>query len=175
MLLASHNMVCRRNYPRFYENVEMIRMNSPYYSDEELIEILESEDKPKFIDINMKIRLKQHKKQHDFVKLLKLAGKYNVEWVGISCVESDTIYEYVKKIIDNDKVKICAKIESDLGCWHAVDIMNKFDGIMVDTEDLAFQLGWERAIKEKDRVYRECEKRNKPHFRLVGTIFEYKK
>jgi len=174
MLMASHNIMCRREYPHFYENVDIIRMNSPYYSEEELIDILERDNTPKFIDINIKVRLKQKKQNHDFYKLLKLIGKYNVDWIGISNVEDYKLYDYIRSILDNDKIKICAKIETELGCWHADDIMMSFDGIMVDTEDLAFQMGWKRTIEEKDRIYKECEKKNIPHFRLVGTIFEYK-
>lgn len=172
--MASHNMMCRREYPHFYEGVDIIRMNSPYYSEEELISILENESKNKFIDVNLKYREKQKKVSHDYHKLLKLIGKYNVSWVGISNIEDTKTYEYVKTILNNDKIKVCAKIETELGCWHAEDIMFKFDGIMVDTEDLAFEMGWKRAVEEKDRIYDLCEKRDIPHFRLVGTLFEYK-
>lgn len=174
MLMASHNMMYRKSYPKFYENVEMVRMNSPYYSKEELINTFKTDGKIKFLDVNLKIRMKDKKTNHDFNKLLKLAGEYSVDWVGISCVEKWDTYEYVKSIINNDKVKICAKIESELGCWHANDIIRIFDGIMVDTEDLAFQMGWKRSIEEKNRIYKKCEELNKPHFRLVGTIFELK-
>lgn len=171
--MASHNILYRKRYPTFYENVEMVRMNSPHYTDEELKEALKNENKIRFLDINIQVRMKPKKKDHNFYKLLKLAGKYNVEWVGISCVERTETYDYVKEIIDNNKVKICAKIESDNGCWIADDIINTFDGVMVDTEDLAFEVGWNKAIAEKNRIYKLCEKYNKPHFRLVGTIFEY--
>ena len=171
--MVSYNIICRKNYPHFYEHVDIIRLNSPYYSKEELIHILENNSKTKFIDVNIKYRMKQKKANHDFHKLLKLIGSYNVSWVGISNVESIETYGYVKAILGNDKVRICAKIETELGCWHAEDIMFAFDGIMVDTEDLAFEVGWNRAVEEKDRIYQLCEKHKKPHFRLAGVIFEY--
>lgn len=171
MLMASHNILYRKKYPIFLDSVEMVRINSPHYTHEELIEALQ-ESMIRFLDINIQVRMKPQRQAHDFIKLLKLAGKHNVDWVGISNVEKVDTYEYVKKIIDNDKVKICAKIESDYGCWIADDIIMEFDGVMVDTEDLAFEVGWNKAIEEKNRIYKLCEEFNKPYFRLVGTIFE---
>ncbi len=43
---------------------------------------------------------------------------------------------------------------------------------MVDTEDLAFEVGWKKASEEKDKIYQLCEKEKKTHFRLSGVIFD---
>ena len=174
MLMVSHNMLCRKDYPHFYENADIIRMNSPYYSKDEIKYILEQERQRKFIDINMKVRMKDKKAEHNFQDLLNLIGKYDVEWIGISSVEKPQVYGYIRALLGNDKTKICAKIETEKGCENVEEIMKAFDGIMVDNEDLAFQIGWIKAIEEKNRIYKLCEERNIPHFRLVGTIFEYK-
>lgn len=173
-ILVSHNIVFRRKSPKFYENVDMVRLNSPWYSKKELEDILKEETIPKFLDINLKVRLKPRKGNHDFQRLLKLANKYKVEWIGISNVESGKTYDYIKGFINNNKTKVCAKIETEMGCWKSEDIIHAFDGVMVDTEDLAFDIGWNRASEEKDRIYEECEKLGKDHFRLMGTIFEFK-
>ena len=172
-LMVSYNIVCKQKSPTFYDSVELIRLNSPWYTPEELIEIFDSISKPKFIDVNLKMRTKAKRFDHNAEGLLRLAGKYNVEWVGISNVENIDIYAYVKKLLGNDKTKVCAKIETSNGCKKIDQIMKVFNGIMVDVEDLAFEIGWEKASKEQKRIHQLCEKYHKDHFRLSGVIFDH--
>jgi len=172
MLMISYNLAIKRHKQDFYKKADIIRLNSPWYTKDELIEAIETIDKPKFVDINIKQRKKSGKANHDYRELLKLLGKYNVEWVGISNVEDAETYEKVRSLLINKDINICAKIETELGCWHADDIIFAFDGIMVDIEDLAFEIGWKRATEEKDRIYQLCERNSKKHFRLSGVIFE---
>lgn len=171
-LMVSYNLAIKKRRPDFYDKTDIIRLNSPWYSEKELIDTITSIDKTRFLDINIKKRTKPKNKDHDYKELLKIAGKYNVEWVGISNVEDIETYSKIRKLINNENTRICAKIETELGCQYAEDIMFAFDGIMVDVEDLAFQMGWKRASEEKDRIYQLCEKHKKPHFRLAGVIFE---
>jgi len=168
-VMVSYNVAIKK---KIYEGADIIRLNSPWYTEEELLESILSVDKPKFLDINIKNREKAKKTDHNYEKLLKMAGKYGVEWVGISNVEGSKIYAVIEKMLNNKYTKICAKIETELGCWHSDDIIHMFDGIMVDTEDLAFDIGWKRASEEKDRIYEDCKKAKKPHFRMSGVIFE---
>lgn len=172
-LMASYNIVCKKKSPHFYENVDIIRLNSPWYSKKELIDILTNIEKTKFIDINIKMRTKAKRANHKYEELLALAGKYNVGWVGISNVEKPETYNDIRKKLNNNNTKICAKIESQKGCDSVRAIMKKFDGIMVDVEDLAFEIGWDKASKEKDKIYKICEEKNKDHFRLTGVLFEH--
>ena len=171
-LMTSYNLAIKKHKPNFYEQSDIIRLNSPWYTEEELIFTLNNVDKPKFLDINIKERTKAKKTEHEYKKLLEIAGAHKVDWVGISNVEETKTYPDIKKLINNDNTKICAKIETELGCWHISNIMSVFDGIMVDVEDLASQIGWKRASEEKNRIYELCEQHNKPHFRLSGVIFE---
>lgn len=172
-LMASYNMICKKESPHFYENVEIIRLNSPWYSKKELVDVFTSVEKPKFVDINIKKRTKAKKTDHKYEDLLKLIGKYNVVWVGVSNVEKPETYNKIREILNNNSTKICAKIESQKGCDNVLKIMKKFDGIMVDVEDLAFEIGWDKASREKDKVYKLCEEKNKDHFRLTGVVFEH--
>lgn len=172
-LMVSHNMTIDRMRPTFYKNVDIIRCNSPWYTKEELINILKNKNKPMFLDINLKKRKKPRKSNISYKLLLSLANEYKVEWIGISNVEDMQTYDKIKKYITNGYTRICAKIETEIGCWHADDILRCFDGIMVDTEDLAYELGWDRAVHEKNRIYGLCERFHIPHFRLYGTIFRY--
>lgn len=171
-LMASYNIVCKKKSPKFYENVEIIRLNSPWYSREELIDVLTNVDKTKFVDINIKNRTKAKVADHNYKELLQLVGKYNVCWVGISNVEDTKTYETIRRILGNETTKICAKIETLKGCKKINKIINVFDGIMVDVEDLAFEVGWNKASKEKDKIYELCRAEEKEHFRLTGVIFE---
>lgn len=171
--MVSYNTICKKKYPIFYDNVEMVRLNSPWYTKEELEFALKSINKIRFVDINIKERKKPKVENHNFEEMLEIIDRNNVEWIGISNIENTEAYDLIKSKIKNKTTKICAKIETELGCWHAEDIMFKFDGIMVDTEDLAFEIGWEKAILEKERIYKLCETYKKPHFRLSGVIFEY--
>lgn len=171
--MVSYNIACKNKKPGLYENVDIIRLNSPWYSKEELNKILKDIKKPKFIDINIKKRTKPKKTDHNFEELLKIVGKYQVEWVGISNIEETKTYDKVRKLLGNNSTKICAKIETQKGCDLKEEIINKYDGIMVDTEDLAFQIGWDKAIEEKEKIYDSCNKKHKEHFRLSGVIFEH--
>ena len=157
----------------FNNKNSIVRVNSPWYTKQELINVFESEYKPIFLDINIKNRMKPKRSNLGYKTLLGLADKYNLDWVGISNVESSKVYDEVKNFLTNDITRVCAKIETELGCWHSDDIIHVFDGIMVDTEDLAFVLGWKRASEEKDRIYNLCEQYNVPHFRLFGSVFKY--
>lgn len=176
--MASYNLVCKKKAPHFYENVDLLRLNSPWYSKKQLIDILENVDKPKFVDINVKARTKAKIADHDFKELLEIVGKYNVTWVGISNVEKVETYEFVRELLGNSTTKICAKVETEKGCDNVEKIIDAFDGVMVDVEDLASEIGWDSATKRKDIVYDLCAIKNKDHFRLSGVIFElidYKK
>lgn len=172
MLVASYNDGIEQSNPKFYNGVDMIRVNSAWFTDEELFNILKCNDKPKFLDININGRSKPIREEHGYKRLLMLASFFNVDWVGISNVEDTKIYVEIRKILGDSPIKICAKIETELGCWNSSDIVHKFDGVMVDVDDLAMDLGWKRSIEEKNRIYKECEETGKVYFRLAGVIFE---
>jgi len=172
-IMASYNLLYKKKNPKFYDNVEIIRLNSPWYTKEDLIDVLIKVDKPKFIDVNIKFRTKSKVADHNYSELLKIAGEHRVEWVGISNIEDTTKYGYVRKLLGNDVTKICAKIETLEGCKRVSDIIDVFDGVMVDVEDLAFEVGWEKAAIEKDKIYGLCENLGKEHFKMTGAIFEH--
>jgi len=171
-LMVSYNIICKKKSPRFYENVEIIRLNSPWYSKKDLIDVLKNIKKAKFVDINIKSRTKAKIADHNYTDLLELVGKYTVEWVGISNVEDTKIYDNTRRLLGNNTTKICAKIETRKGCKEIDKIIKVFDGIMVDVEDLAFEIGWDQESKEKEKIYDLCKTKQKTHFRLTGVIFE---
>jgi rfaE bifunctional protein nucleotidyltransferase chain/domain len=172
-LMASYNMVCKQKSPLFYDNVELIRLNSPWFTPNELVDVFNTISKPKFLDINLKIRTKAKRFDHNADELLKLSGKYNVEWVAISNVEDPAVYAYIRKLLGNDKTRICAKVETLKGVKNINSLIKAFDGIMVDVEDLASEIGWDKASKEQKRIHLLCDKFHKDHFRLSGVIFDH--
>ena len=167
-LMVSNNMK-----KHFNNKDNMIRVNSPWYTKQELVNVFESEYKTVFLDINIKNRMKPKRSNISYKTLLKLANEYELDWVGISNVESHRTYDTVKNFLTNNHTRVCAKIETELGVWHCDNIIHAFDGIMVDTEDLAYNMGWKRASEEKDRIYALCEQYSVPHFRLFGSVFKY--
>jgi D-glycero-beta-D-manno-heptose 1-phosphate adenylyltransferase len=174
-LLISYNLVCKQQNKDFYKMADIIRLNSPWYTHTELEDILKIESKPKFLDINIKERTKPKIYNHRFEDLIRLAGKYQVEWVGISNVEVTSTYYDVKKLLKNDVTNVCAKVETKNGCDNIQSIIEHFDGVMVDVEDLAFSIGWNEATKEKERIYKLCDEKGVDHFKLSGVIFEHVK
>jgi rfaE bifunctional protein nucleotidyltransferase chain/domain len=175
-LLVSYNLACKRDNSEFYEHADMLRLNSPWYTPQELEEILQDKQKPIFLDINLSERTKPKIFSHKYEDLLSLAGKHDVEWVGISNVDVSSIFYDIKKLLKNDRTKVCAKVETKDGCENIDSLIDTFDGIMVDVEDLATNLNsWSEAIKWKELIYKKCVDKKKDHFVLSGVIFEYKK
>ena len=172
-LMISYNMACKQENNNFYKETDIIRLNSPWYTPDELEEIIKTESKPKFLDINIKERKKPKIYNHNYKNLLSIAGKHNIAWIGISNIESIDTYKEVKEILKNDTTKICAKIETLNGCNNIDAIIDAYDGIMVDIEDLAFEIGWEETVKWKQIIYDKCKEKKKDHFILSGVIFEY--
>ena len=91
-LLVSYNIACKKKHPTFFENVDMIRINTPWYTKKELIDVLQNQTKPKFVDVNIKTRTKAKISDFDHQNLLKLLGENDVEWVGISNIEDANTY-----------------------------------------------------------------------------------
>lgn len=172
-LMVSYNIAVKQKFPTFFENVDIVRINTPWYSIDELKKIFSTVKKPKFVDINLKERNKDKKTDHEYTSLLKLCGEYNVEWIAISNVETAIFFDNIRKLLGNKTTKICAKIETNVGCNNIDRIIDAFDGIMVDVEDLAFEIGWQDASQKKKEIYELCIRKRKPHFVLSGVIFEY--
>jgi D-glycero-beta-D-manno-heptose 1-phosphate adenylyltransferase len=174
-LLVSYNLACKMNNPKFYEQADIIRLNSPWYTPVELENILRYETKPKFLDVNIKERKKPKIFSHKFEDLLTLAGKYSIDWIGISNVEDSLLLPRIKELIDDTRTKICAKIETKKGYDNCVQIIKSFDAIMVDVEDLASEVGWKDAKEMQSSIHEICMAERKDYFILSGVIFELKK
>lgn len=170
-LLISQNTVKSTGYD-VHINAGMVRYNTAWYTWDEMVEKLKQTNRPRFVDVHAD-RRKAKVASHDYKTLLRYLGSQNVEWVAISKVESlDTIKE-AREFIANPSTKICAKIESVAGYNILNGVMSTADGIMVDSEDLASEVGWEESISLSEEMYGHMERERYPWFRLKGVIFEY--
>ena len=155
---------------------DMVRLNSAWYTKQELEKQLGEKSQPKFVDVHSN-RGKASVDRHEYEPLLKLCAEKGVEWVGISKVESpDDIYK-VKELMSQTKLgklpRICAKIESEKGYRNLEAIMHSADGIMVDAEDMATESGWENTVNWSREIYDRLSMKGYPSFRLAGVVFQY--
>ena len=58
-LVVSYNLACKQTNPKFYSNVDMVRMNSPWYTLEELEQSIKLVNKPVFLDVILRVELRQ--------------------------------------------------------------------------------------------------------------------
>jgi len=170
-LLISHNAVKEKGTSSVV-TADMVRINTAWYTWEQLLDILKTVKHPKFIDVHSN-RQKAKIASFDYENLLKFLGSWDVEWIGISKVEEQHVLQKARAYVDNKKTKICAKIESIVGCENILKIMEVADGIMVDTEDLASEIGWDKAIELSDQVYKTVMNANFPWFKIKGIVFEF--
>lgn len=154
----------------------MVRLNSAWYTEQELEKAMNLKDKPKFVDVHQN-RGKAFVTKHDYESLLKLCAIKRVDWIGLSKVESiEQINFAIEKMKESGVHRIpgvCAKIESKKGYENFKVIMDKADAIMVDAEDLASEVGWEEAVKMSREIYDFLSLKSYPWFRLAGVVFQY--
>jgi rfaE bifunctional protein nucleotidyltransferase chain/domain len=170
-LLISQNTVKSMGYD-VHINVDMVRYNTAWYTWDEMVEKLKQTNRPRFVDVHAD-RQKAKVASHDYKTLLQYLGSQSVEWIAISKVEDLRTINEAREYIDNRNTQICAKIESVAGYNILNGIMAVADGVMVDSEDLASEVGWEESIRLSEDMYARMNRCGYPWFRLKGVIFEY--
>jgi pyruvate kinase len=76
--------------------------------------------------------------------LIKLANKYNLEYVGLSFVRTRSDILEAKKLINND-IKIISKVETIAAVENLVDILKEVEYILIDRGDLSTEIGLEKV------------------------------
>lgn len=174
-LLVSNNIV-KNSSGNVSVPVGMVRLNSAWYTKEELESALSLKTKPKFVDVHYN-RGKAFIAKHNYEELLKLCAIKGVEWVGISKVESldeiIKVQEIMKTASSGDIPRICAKIESRKGYENIDEIISVAEGVMVDSEDMASEVGWDEAVKISREIYDYLSTKKYPWFKLAGVVFQY--
>ncbi len=73
------------------------------------------------------------------VKILKFVCENNIDYIGISFVESAMHIQEIKKLLCNSWPRIVAKIENQRGIDNLEEIVNQADVIMIDRGDLSVE------------------------------------
>lgn len=174
-LLVSNNLV-KNVSGELLVPVGMVRLNSAWYTKEELERALNTKTKPTFVDVHHN-RGKAFVARHNYEELIKLCAITNVDWIGISKVESKqeilNVQEIIKKAHQAASLRVCAKIESKNGYDNLNEIITVAEGVMVDSEDLASEVGWDDAVRISKDIYDRLSFKRYPWFRLAGVVFQY--
>lgn len=109
-----------------------------------------------FVDIGGKLVTLRDKKMIDFAK------KQQVDFIGISFVESAKHINFIRKLIDNETPKIVAKVENQKGIDSLNDIINATDVIMIDRGDLSTETNIETLGVNQKRIIKASNDLFKP-------------
>ena len=86
------------------------------------------------------------------LKGLSQAGKLQPDYIALSFVSCKQDILDAKKLIQNNKIKIIAKIETKSGVQNIKEILEEADGIMVARGDLALQTSFEELGVLQDKL-----------------------
>ena len=93
---------------------------------------------------------------------IDFALKNNVNFIGISFVESKGYIDKIKKIIKKKDLKIIAKIENQGGLDNMQSIIEASDGIMIDRGDLSIETNVESIALYQKEIIKKCQRLSKP-------------
>lgn len=100
---------------------------------------------------------------------IKTATLYNVDYLCISFVNSSNDIKEIRKMIDNNSIKIIAKIETQEGVLNLEDILKEADGVMIGRGDLAVRYPiYDLALIQK-KICKIVKDNNKKL--IIGTGF----
>lgn len=83
-------------------------------------------------------------------KFLNFSKKNDIDFIGLSFIESGTQIKKIKEYIDSDHPKVISKIENKEGLKNLKKILPLSDGILIDRGDLSVETGLENlSINQK--------------------------
>ena len=95
-------------------------------------------------------------------KMIKFAKEEEVDFIGVSFVESSKHINLIRKVISNEIPKIVAKIENQKGIDNLIDIINATDVIMIDRGDLSTETNIETLCINQKKIIETANKLSKP-------------
>ena len=95
-------------------------------------------------------------------KIIKFAIANDVDFVGISFVESKKHINAIKKLIKFNKPKIVSKIENQAGLDNLEEISKETDVIMIDRGDLSNETNFESIAIFQKRIIKKATQYAKP-------------
>jgi len=94
--------------------------------------------------------------------MINFACENEVDFIGISFVESAKHLKEIRKLVGNRSLRLVAKIENQRGLENLEEIVSGADAIMIDRGDLSVETSLhDLAIKQK-RIIKEATKFGKP-------------
>ena len=84
--------------------------------------------------------------------MIKFAKEEEVDFIGVSFVESSKHINLIRKVISNEIPKIVAKIENQKGIDNLIDIINATDVIMIDRGDLSTETNIETLCINQKKI-----------------------
>ena len=95
-------------------------------------------------------------------KMIEFAKKEEVDFIGVSFVESAKHINLIRKLINDQIPKIVAKIENQQGIDNLSDIVNTTDVIMIDRGDLSTETNIETLAINQKNIIKTANKFSKP-------------
>ena len=103
------------------------------------------------------------------IKLIKILKNNMPDFIGVSYTKNKDHIKKIKKLLNQDKIKIIAKIENNYGIKNLKGILKVADGIMIDRGDLSLSPGiLNITIAQKD-IIKLAQKYGKPT--IIATEF----
>ena len=95
-------------------------------------------------------------------QMMAFARDNEVDYVGISFVESSEHVEAVADLRDGSIPRIVAKIENKGGLHNAEEVIDAADAIMIDRGDLSVETSWEHTAVYQKRILEQARQLGKP-------------
>ncbi|MCW9033583.1 MAG: pyruvate kinase [Rhodospirillales bacterium] len=95
-------------------------------------------------------------------EMMKFAVDKQVDFIGLSFVESATHVDAIKELTTNGFPKIIAKIENQGGIENMAEVITAADAIMIDRGDLSVETNLENMAVFQKTILKEANKQGMP-------------
>ena len=94
--------------------------------------------------------------------MIKFAIDNNVDFIGISFVESSKHINKIRNLIKNTHIQIVSKVESQKGLDNLEEIIKDTDIVMIDRGDLSTETDIENLARNQKKIISRCIFHSKP-------------
>ena len=109
-----------------------------------------------------KVLIKKEDITKEDKKLIHFACKFNLEFIGLSFIETTSQIDKIKKLIKNQVPKIVSKIENYKGIKNVDTISKNSDVIMIDRGDLSVETNLQSIALNQKKIIEISKKNNCP-------------
>lgn len=94
--------------------------------------------------------------------MLAFAQKHEVDFVGVSFVETAEHVAAIRALLDDGPPRVIAKVENEPAFANLAEIAEAADGLMIDRGDLSLESGLDQLLVKQKRLIREGRRAGKP-------------